>query len=428
MLRKLLLACLCCAILLTMCLPGLASAITRPDLIWTSKLTVHYHQNDLEFSDVEFQVYQVGDMTAQGRFTWTDMFAKYPVTMTEDMTVSDWSELAYMLSGFVAKDSLTPDYSGITDENGVCVFDDLPAGLYLITGGSHQRELIDGDVKHTYYYQAAPFLIAAPCQSETGWTYDMTVLPKFTVSEQETISIRVLKAWDDAGFASKRPDSIQFDLICDGEVYDTVQLTAADSWRYQWDGLDNSHIWRVVEHDVPGYTVKAVWQGITYFVTNLYKRSGGTNPGVPDYPIPPVDIEDPDVPMGPGDLPDDPEPSDSPDPGPQETDIPESPVPTETPGPSNSPSIPGESEPPGESDRPGDTPTNDPGNTPGPGGPGDLDSPSGPGDAPKDEPKLPQTGQLWWPVPVLSLSGMVLFAFGVILTRDIDKKGGQKHD
>ena len=34
---------------------------------------------------------------------------------------------------------------------------------------------------------------------------------------------------------------------------------------------------------------------------------------------------------------------------------------------------------------------------------------------------LPQTGQLWWPVPVLALLGLVLLLAGLRLTR---KRGG----
>ena len=30
-----------------------------------------------------------------------------------------------------------------------------------------------------------------------------------------------------------------------------------------------------------------------------------------------------------------------------------------------------------------------------------------------DDPKLPQTGQLWWPVPILALAGMALILFGI---------------
>jgi hypothetical protein len=52
---------------------------------------------------------------------------------------------------------------------------------------------------------------------------------------------------------------------------------------------------------------------------------------------------------------------------------------------------------------------------PGPGGPDPGESPE-PGTPPPDGgttgPTLPQTGQLWWPVPVLSAAGLLLFGLG----------------
>ena len=51
--------------------------------------------------------------------------------------------------------------------------------------------------------------------------------------------------------------------------------------------------------------------------------------------------------------------------------------------------------------------------------PGDDDNPGfdphGNGDTPPD--KLPQTGQLWWPVPLLASAGLLLTAAGVVIRR-----------
>ena len=42
---------------------------------------------------------------------------------------------------------------------------------------------------------------------------------------------------------------------------------------------------------------------------------------------------------------------------------------------------------------------------------------SKPPETPEPPPDLPQTGQLWWPVPVLAVSGMILFLIGYIRNR-----------
>ena len=69
---------------------------------------------------------------------------------------------------------------------------------------------------------------------------------------------------------------------------------------------------------------------------------------------------------------------------------------------------------------PPDNPDNPvfPGNPVSPGNPDNPVAPGHPGHP--DNPvmsSLPQTGQLNWPVPVLAVSGVVLFAFGWALDR-----------
>ena len=66
-----------------------------------------------------------------------------------------------------------------------------------------------------------------------------------------------------------RPGALLFDLICDGEVQETVELTAGDLWRYQWDELDNTHQWRIVEHAAGNYRVSARQEGITVVLYSL---------------------------------------------------------------------------------------------------------------------------------------------------------------
>lgn len=48
--------------------------------------------------------------------------------------------------------------------------------------------------------------------------------------------------------------------------------------------------------------------------------------------------------------------------------------------------------------------------------PDSPDTPDNPGTS--DEPKLPQTGQLWWPVPVLAAAGLLLVLSGLLLKKN----------
>ena len=67
-------------------------------------------------------------------------------------------------------------------------------------------------------------------------------------------------------------------------------------------------------------------------------------------------------------------------------------------------------------DKPKDTDDDEPKGGGGGGNPGGGGTPGGGGGS-----KLPQTGQLWWPVPVLALAGLVLVIFGLVR-----RKNGKK--
>ena len=95
---------------------------------------------------------------------------------------------------------------------------------------------------------------------------------------------------------------------------------------------------------------------------------------------------EPETPPSPPDTPDKPDKPNTPD-TPENPDNPDNPV---SPGNPDNPVAPG-------------TPDN-------PEAPGSPDNPVLPGHP--DHPVLPQTGQLNWPIPVMAISGMLLFAFG----------------
>lgn len=98
------------------------------------------------------------------------------------------------------------------------------------------------------------------------------------------------------------------------------------------------------------------------------------------------------------------------------------PEPETPPFPPNKPDKPNTPDTPENPDNP-DNPVS-PGNPDNPVAPGTPDNPEAPGspDNPvlpghPDHPVLPQTGQLNWPIPVMAVSGMLLFAYGWVADR-----------
>lgn len=208
-------------------------------------------------------------------------------------------------------------------------------------------------------YTPEAFLICLPNQVDGEWEYDVTANCKYDQEENppETVDRKVLKVWEDDGNEQLRPRSITVQLLKDGRVYDTVTLSAANNWRYTWRELDGDAVWRVVEYRTPGdYTVSVDREGITFVITNTY----APETDIPDEPPPRSEFPPPPD----EDIPDDPTPQGE---VPPDEDIPDEPPPTT--------------------------------------------------DVPPDEPGLPQTGMLWWPVPVLAGSGIILILLGWLWRR-----------
>lgn len=306
-----------CGLLALCMLTVCAQAAGKIDFSRDTGLTLYCADNGVPLSGVRFDLYLVAQADEYGELTVTPAFSIFNVNIRGENDGA-WRALASTLEGYTA--GMTPDDSAVSDPAGWVRFPTgtrrLVPGLYFVQGRRHTQ---DGRV-----YDFTPFLVLLPENGDEDWLYGVTACPKFTVTEDvpETVTRKVLKIWDDAGRESLRPQTVTVRLLRDGEVYDTVTLSAENGWRYTWTELSGEAWWTVAE-DVPaGYVPSVSREGVTFVITNTCRT---------------------DVPVSPG------------------------------------------------------TPTN-PGN---PGTPG----------------RLPQTGQLWWPVPVLTAAGLALVILGLLRRR-----------
>ncbi len=346
-------------------------------------ITVHYLYGDTAISGAEFRLYRAGELAADGTIYLTGDFADYNVTIPDSDDSSDWDNLANTLADYAARDGITPQQTGVTDDNGelrLPAEGTLQAGVYLLVGDYRK---LNGNV-----YSVSPALIAVPGRNSGGETIaDVSVYPKSEANgggsgkdggEPSPITERtVVKTWNDAGNEAYRPDSITVQLLdntgSNSIVVDTVELNANNHWSYTWDFLEAGRSWRVVEKAVAdGYTVSTERHDNIVYIVNTFDESKKP-------PVKPGDKENPEKPND------------------QET-------------PSNDP--------------------NNPDNPNGPNSPNSPNSPNGPNGGPGTDPgsgpdkngiptkkPLPQTGVLWWPVPMMALSGMILMLVGFIFRR-----------
>jgi hypothetical protein len=372
-------------------------------------LELIYQHDDKPIEGATFEIYYVADVDEDVEYEIEDEFAPAGIDLGDDDS-NAWYKDAETLHSFIEYEAsegieIKPVAEGKTDENGELVFKNLEVGVYLIVG---EDETIDG-----VEYDPVDTLLLLP-EIEDDYQkidYDPSIYPKkivlyrivpeepdepdepsnpsnpSTPSDNEKIQLNVLKVWDDDGYESKRPEKVTVVLMKDGIQYDEVMLNDANNWRYTWENLDSDAEWRLVETDISnGYTVTSVRDGNTFVVTNTRKSpsSHSRKPAIPVYSETTTEAVSENITEQPTDN----VPEDVPE-------IIDNPVETTT----DSYITIDESEN-DQSDITQDFPPVQP----------------------KSE-KLPQTGQLWWPIPVLLIGGFILFLAGRKMSGE---KGNEK--
>lgn len=259
--------------------PVAASAAETMDTEKSVSLTIEF-LDDVDGGKVPvegavFRLYHVASLEPNGSYALTGDFHNYPVEVN-GLDAEGWRKLASTLLNYVSADDLEALDTGSTGENGKmsfpCQVDNLLPGLYLV---------ITEPVKQAdFLCQAEPFLVCLPGMGADGehWNYDVSVRVKYTkepVTPDETVERYVLKVWE--GDAEQfRPGQIQVELRGNGVVYDTVTLNLENNWRYHWpelprlDAAGNEIEWSIVELEVEDYLLTVTMEGATFLLTNTY--------------------------------------------------------------------------------------------------------------------------------------------------------------
>ena len=251
-------------------LPVGAFAATSVETSQPASLTVKCEYDGRQLAGVVFDIYKVADMDGAGRFYNIDpSFRRYQISLVQESGAL-WRALAETLAQYVQRDGVPALAQERTGADGKATFRDLTVGLYLVRGHRYQDGVLT--------YDPEPFLISLPnLDAATGeWEYEAEVESKGEGHENPPtdITVKVLKVWQDEGHETNRPAEIEVQLLRDGAVYGTVVLSAGNSWRYTWTNLDAGHVWSVIEKTVPeAYTLLVSREGITYVLTNTYEPS-----------------------------------------------------------------------------------------------------------------------------------------------------------
>lgn len=215
-------------------------------------------------SGIEWKVYKVGELDSNGDYQLVGNFSNYPIELN-NLSTSDMLSTANTLENYAILDNITPTFNSITNEDGKVQFENLKNGLYLFSG---QSKIIDD----TKYIPSAMLIELIP-EDDSLATVDLVTYPKFILKHisYENTNYTVKKVWqDDEEHLDNRPISITIELYKDNILENTVVLDESNDWSYSWTS-NTATEWRVKEVNIPRYYRVIYLDGeVQYVVMNIY--------------------------------------------------------------------------------------------------------------------------------------------------------------
>ncbi len=381
---------------------SLAASVSKIDTSRKATLTVtHYapEEADIEtLSGVTSRIYRVASVDENGLYTILDKFndeTGFPIGDINSVSSQEqWDNCISPIMKYINDNGIEPEATGLSDSEGKTYYTDLELGIYLVLSDSIAKD--DG-----YTYSFIDFFVAIPgneydeSTDTYNWVYDVAASPKKSraVDPEEH---QVYKRWDDTGYESERPDAVTVYIYKDGVQEEEISLSTDNNWQYSWS-CEKGHIWSVSEADVDGYTASITESGTAFIIVNTY------NP--PENPSSPPD-DDGDNGGGDND-------------GGEEVETPDDDEDVDIVENDDNETVEQDDIDNNELDN-----SEDVDNTESEDSEGGLPAVLGAirklitdGPAVLGARRLPQTGQLWWPLPILVIGGILLIGFGIRLRK-----------
>ncbi len=226
---------------------------------------------DVILTNMHWDLYQVGGRNADGELELQGDFADYAVSL-EDTSATALARAAETLENYAILDGIEPFAFANSDANGYLKFSNLGEGLYLVAGDPVQ-------IDNAYYFPAAFFIEIS--EQSLDKDYDLTAYPKYVYRDfTEGSEYSVKKVWlNDEHEPGMRPTELIVDVYRDEVLFETVTLSEANDWTYTWTA-DRYYEWRVMERVVPDhYFVVYRTNGVQYVIENaLTTDSSYTEP------------------------------------------------------------------------------------------------------------------------------------------------------
>ena len=220
--------------------------------------------DDVALSGMQWNIFYAGKRNGHSFATDGD-FSDYKISF-KDISADALSDIASTLETYAIIDKIKPLQSEITDDNGIIDFTGLEQGLYLVCG----KRLKVGVTT----YIPIPFIVEIG--EENGSNQNYTVYPKFFkfgVLDEKDADYTVRKIWrnaEDEPFDTSV--KITVEMYKDGEYDSTITLSEENDWSYTWTATAHTD-WRVKEINIPeDYTVIYRSNETQYVIVNTHKK------------------------------------------------------------------------------------------------------------------------------------------------------------
>lgn len=375
--------CLICAFAIS-CINAFSADIVI-DTNKPASLMLAYRDGTVPLEGVTVKIYRVANVNSRKVFSLTGSFRKYPVNVNNLDTAAKMNSAAQTLSAYAAADKIEPYAELKTDANGIVKLENLRAGLFLVVSENFTANGVT--------YKFAPFLVELPEVDENGnlnYT-DVIASPKKEEFDPnnpgEKKDFTITKRWYDYGNEDKRPEKITVQILKNGELFKEVILSPQNNWTFKWSDYGGINVWQAIEKNVPdGYLFALNVGENTIILNNTYEEEE-------------TSTETEETSTSPGGLITVPSTNPSED---ESTSF----------GETTSTHFSGDTTTASEASSKHEKNTSSSSSS--------SHTQGGTSSSPE---KLPQTGQLWWPVPVLAAAGLILFAAGTVI---FSKEKGKK--
>lgn len=337
-------------------------------------LSLDCHTEDRVFPGMHWKIYHIADRD-KDTFLLKNGFEKYSIAI-DDTSAATLADTAETFAVYADLDhTIRPVDEKDADANGKLTFDNLTTGVYLVCGDTYKLE---GST-----YTLSPFIIEFG--SGGNQVYDLAATPKYVVRDESVggFDYSVKKVWaNDETQPQNRSAYITAEIYRDGERYETVTLDASNDWTYNWHS-ETAHQWKVIETYVPaGYIVVYRSNETQFVIVNTFTDDSSTTDIVTTQV---TDDHDTDIMTTTSD-----------------TAVTDTQTTSVTDDSDSGTTVTSTQTTTGKQ-RQTTTKTTTRTTT--------ITTKSGTGTGEK----LPQTGQLWWPVPALAAGGVILMAIGLRL-------------